>query len=292
MMRRLAFLSTDHLEGFFSYDELAAEALRERGCRVDTVSWRQAANWSDYEMVVIRTPWDYQQAPQQFLNVLATIENSGTALLNNLQLVRWNIAKTYLQELADSGFPIVPTIWLKRSPVEADFSRAFETFGCGELIIKPQVSANADFTYRVTRTALPGLLPELAKVFQNRPAMLQPFLDTINTIGEYSLIYFDDEFSHAIRKVPKTGDFRVQEEHGGLITAAEPPTILHQWSTKILHSLPMLPLYARFDWVFIDRNRPALIELELIEPSLYFNMDSQSAHRFAEKVLKRLTASS
>jgi glutathione synthase/RimK-type ligase-like ATP-grasp enzyme len=289
-MRRLAFLSTDHLDGFFSYDELAAEALRLCDCHVDMVSWRKPVDWTDYEMVIIRTPWDYQQKPEQFLTVLEAIENSRTILLNNLQLVRWNIAKTYLQKLAASGFPTVPTLWLKSSPSEADFLQAFETFRCREIIIKPQISANADNTYRVTQQSLSRLLPDLAIVFQNRPSMLQPFLDTINTIGEYSLIYFEDEFSHAIRKVPKAGDFRVQEEHGGLISAAKPPTILRHWSTKILHSLPTLPLYARFDWVFINRNRPALIELELIEPSLYFNMDSQSAHRFADKVLRRLTS--
>ena len=108
-MKPLAFLTMDSLDDFVSYDALVADCLKARGVKVDNVSWRsRTVKWDDYEMVIIRSPWDYQQAADEFMTVLGAIDASTAVLLNPIDVVRWNVRKTYLQELHDRGITIVP----------------------------------------------------------------------------------------------------------------------------------------------------------------------------------------
>jgi hypothetical protein len=262
---------------------------------VDTVSWRdKSVNWHDYDVVVIRSCWDYQADITRFLQCLKTIEESRAILANSLPLVYWNIHKTYLKELAQQGITIVPSLWFERFK-RAEVEGAFSHFACDELVIKPIVSANADHTYRLNRAQLIQQQDELALIFAERPFMVQPFLHTVVTAGEYSLFYFAGHFSHCIVKQPKSGDFRVQEEHGGqmqLITADESMLTAGR---HVMAALPAEALYARVDLVSLaasgsqtssaDPNY-ALMEVELIEPSLYFNMDPQSPQRFVQAFIE------
>lgn len=282
--RYLAFLSMDNLEGFVSDDELAIAPLQAREWEVHTVSWRQSCDWSRYDLVVIRTTWDYQNNVNAFLEVLSQIQTSGAVLQNNLNVVKWNIEKTYLQELEKKGNSIVQTIWGESLPSIKIFQDYFRHLQCDELIIKPVVSANADFTYRVRRENLKTLYPQLQVEYENRPFMIQPFMPNILSEGEYSLFYFNGAYSHAILKTPKKHDFRVQEEHGGLITSVQPESVLKSNGEKVLQSLTELPLYARVDFVRNSGAHFEIMEVELIEPALYFRTDAASAERFAAAV--------
>ncbi|KAA3618375.1 MAG: hypothetical protein DWQ05_07605 [Calditrichaeota bacterium] len=283
-MRHIAFLSTNNLEGFVVDDELAIAPLAVRGWQVKTVSWRQPCDWSQFEIVIIRSTWDYQNDVHRFLRVLEEINASGAILLNDLELVNWNIEKTYLQELRAKGNAIVRTIWEKSLPASEVLRGYFQRLETNEIIIKPLVSANADFTYRLLEIDIDSIFPELQAVFALRPFMVQPFMQKIISEGEYSLFYFAGKYSHAILKTPKKYDFRVQEEHGGYIKSVQPEPVLLEQSDHVLASLPARTLYARLDFVRKDAGDFEIMEVELIEPALYFRTDVNSAERFAEAV--------
>lgn len=283
MSRRCCFLSMDSLDGYVADDDLAFGPLSDLGWKVSTVSWHdKTVDWNIFDIVVIRTTWDYQRMPDAFIEVLEKIELSTARLENSIDIVKWNLDKRYLRELEGKGLRIVPTIWDGIYDKQS-FYRWTADLGTDELIVKPTVSATAAHTYRLSEFDA-----DLVEVFATRPFMVQPFLSNIVTEGEYSLFYFGGEYSHAILKSPKSEDFRVQEEHGGIITAIEPDAKLRVAADKAFEVIRPLPLYARVDLVRDADDEFALMELELIEPALYLRMDAQAPQRFANAIDARL----
>ncbi|HIG75489.1 MAG TPA: hypothetical protein EYQ24_13210 [Bacteroidetes bacterium] len=280
-MRRAAFLTMDSLDGFVAYDDLVKPPLRERGWSVTDVPWRSGADWDAFEAVVIRTPWDYQDDPAAFLEVLREIEHSRAHLANGLDAVRWNLTKTYLRELAAHGVPTVPTLWGDTLTPGA-LAELRGTLGHA-LVLKPTVGANADHAFRLGPDADPA---DALATFADRPYMAQGFVRSVVDWGEASLFYFDGAYSHAVRKTPAAGDFRVQEEHGGRIQSLTPDDALREAAQCAVETASRLVgtplLYARPDLVRLADGSWALMELELIEPSLYFPYDAASPERFAE----------
>ena len=288
MQKRVAFLSTDNLENFFTYDKLLIEPMKNIGWIAEEVSWRnENVNWSDYDSVIVRSTWDYQNDSEKFIGVLEKI-NGVSHLENDLDLMKWNMNKNYLFDLEQKGVKIVDTIW------ERKFNRNlaheyFDKLGTDEIIIKPNISANADNTFRLTREKLDKNLGQLEKIFTAREFMVQPFLNSIIEEGEYSLFFFDGKFSHSVLKKPKENDFRVQEEHGGNIQPFKVSSELILIAENIIKKLSTIPLYGRVDLVRTKKNEFALIELELIEPSLYLNKDDQSPAKFVKAFEERIT---
>lgn len=289
-----AFLTTDDLDGFFTYDALAVPCFEELGWTVEKISWRAGGrgevDWSAYRVVVIRTPWDYQDDPDAFLRVLEEID-AATRLENSLDLCRWNLAKTYLRDLERRGVEIVPTVWhAADAPLAPSLVDALDDLGVDEIVVKPVIGANADRTHRLGRETGGESTGDRAAAeadLTGRPAMIQPFLRAIVDEGEYSLFAFDGELSHAVLKTPASGDFRVQEEHGGRIRGVSPESDLVAAGETVLTALDETPLYLRADFVR-HRGRFLLMELELIEPSLYFPYDRKSPRRFAEATVRRV----
>lgn len=280
-MPRCAFLTMDSLNEFEAYDELLIEPLAKLDWSVEMVPWRTPnVNWDDFEVVIIRSPWDYQQDTARFMQVLKKIDASSARLENPLYLVQWNIDKTYLRELDEQGILIVPTLWGKQPDKKRLFD-SFEQLNTGEVVIKPTVSANADDTFRLKRNVNSEVVEEIIRTFADRAYMIQPFMEKIVREGEFSLFYFGGEYSHTILKTPRQDDFRVQEEHGGILKSVEPEPRLLKRAQQTMEQVWPQPLYARADYVRTSDNDFALMELELIEPSLYFNMDPESPERFA-----------
>lgn len=283
-MTRIAFLSMDSLDGFVCYDSLVSDILEQRGISVDLVSWRaRSVRWQDYAMVIQRSSWDYQQSPDGYLDVLAEIDRSGTCLRNSLTLSRWNIRKSYLRDLERKGITIVPTRWLE-SPSREQLTSLPAELSSTEVIVKPIIGANADHAFRLSASSPDDVWQAAESTYRNWTALAQPFLSSINSRGEVSLIYFGGQFSHAVLKVPKSGDFRVQEEHGGIITPHVPDPAVLLFADRCIAAIPDSTLYARVDIVFLDSGSPAVMEVELIEPSLYLTYDSAAAQRFADAI--------
>lgn len=283
-MKKIAFLSMDSLDDFFVYDDLLIAPFGQVGYQVETVSWRNSEqDYSSYEAVIVRSPWDYQQAPQAFMACLEQID-SQTRLMNPLALMQWNVDKRYLRELASADVAVLPTLWLDDYHHET-LVNAFAAFGCDEIVIKPCISANADDTFRLSRADLDLRQAQLAQVFSKRPAMVQPFVTSVVEQGEVSLFYFAGELSHAILKTPKQGDFRVQEEHGGTLAVITPEQAVIASAEQALSAMPTGYLYARVD-LLQHQGKWCIIELELIEPSLYFNLDDTSPQKFVDAYLR------
>ncbi|MDZ7693576.1 MAG: hypothetical protein U5K69_21070 [Balneolaceae bacterium] len=274
----------DRLDDFEHYDYMLYEPLADLGWEVEEVSWRKKqVDWNQFEAVIIRTPWDYQKDPEQFMRVLQVIDRSTARLENALELIEWNINKTYLQDLQNRGIRIVPTEWgAHKDQVSKDRLLAyFNHFETDEIVIKPTISAGADDTYRLTKEEAINKIDELKSVFKTRSFMVQPLMNYVLDEGEFSLIYFGEQYSHTLLKTPKQSDFRVQEEHGGILKTVEPEKQLLSTAEQVLSTLTPLPLYSRVDSVRDESGGFSLMELELIEPSLYFNMDDESPARFA-----------
>lgn len=283
-MTRVAFLTLADREGYVIDDGLAIAELAARGVAVDEVPWRAATEWRAYGAVVVRTPWDYQHDPHAFLAVLDSISRAGVPLANSLPVVRWNLHKGYLRDVESAGVAIVPTRW-GRGLTGAEL----QAMVAEECVLKPVIGANAGDTFRLA----PGLAPDeaarIAGLFVDREWMLQPFVKAVVTEGEFSLFYFGGAYSHAIVKRPAAGDFRVQEDHGGRIARVEADAELTSAGSAVIDAMLGIvgeaPLQARVDLVRLDDGRLAVIELELIEPSLYFRHHPDAARRFATATL-------
>ena len=177
------------LENFHTYDKLLIEPMKTLGWMAEEVSWRnEKVNWNDYDAVIVRSTWDYQNDAEKFISVLEKI-NSVTHLENDFDLMKWNMNKNYLFQLKQKGITIVDTIWEKSfNPVLAN--NYFERLETDEIIIKPNISANADNTFRLSKEKLKEQGSNLEKIFAQREFMVQPFLKNIIDEGEYSLFLF------------------------------------------------------------------------------------------------------
>jgi hypothetical protein len=286
-MRQCAFLTMDSLDGYISEgDEVAYAPLRTLGWEVEAVPWRrQGVDWGRFDAVVIRTTWDYHEAPEAFVSVLEQVKRSGTPLENALDLVLWNMNKTYLRDLERRGITIVPTIWGSDiGPV--DQQTILRCLGTDEVVLKPMIGASAYHTYRLKRGS--ATWSEAISVFEHQEYLAQPFIASVVEEGEYSLFFFGGEYSHAVLKTPQCLDFRVQEEHGGIIRATVASRELVSAGARVMAAIGQTPLYARVDLVPLTNAGYGLMELELIEPALYLRMDIGAPERFAYALDKRL----
>merc|ERR1712048_690820 len=254
------------------------------GWTVTEISWKEKVNWNDYHVAIIRSTWDYQKWPEKFLSVLAQIDESNCVLVNSLSLVRWNLSKTYLQEMSKKGCPIIPTIWMDKFNSKILLS-SFTELKIDEIVIKPLISASSGNTFRLHKNKSEESLAELQYIFENKGHMIQPFIRSVIGEGEYSLFYFGNELSHCMLKRPKDGDFRVQEEHGGINNIVTPEYDLLDAAEKTLKNMPEVPLYVRLDFIR-NEGEFLLMEIEAIEPSLYFNMEKNSPKRFVDAFIK------
>lgn len=216
-------------------------------------------DWSDYGAVIVGTTWDYWDHHDAFLKTLRRIERT-TRLFNSAALIEWNSHKGYLRALEQKGARLIPTLWID----QVDAARAAEAFcllGSEDLVFKRQVGAGADGQYRLTRDSP---LPDMP-----HPMMVQPFLAKIQEEGEYSFIFIDGRFCHALLKTAKPGDYRIQSTYGGQETPITPESADLAAAEAVLQTLTETPLYARVDMLRGDDGDLLLMELELIEPYLY-----------------------
>ena len=282
-MRRVAFLTLHDPAGFVIDDELAVLPLARRGIQVDTIPWdRPGVDWRQYALVVIRSTWDYQHHAERFLAVLEQIERLGVRLANGSEIVRWNMRKSYLRELASRGIEIVPTFW-RESLAPGELVPLFEELRSAEGVIKPVLSANAQGAWHLDALRARSLATEIEAYYAARPLMMQPFEPGIVEEGEFSMVYFNGVHSHSLLKVPKAGDFRVQEEHGSRIIPIQPEPALLAAGDAAIAAIGHRLLYARVDLV---RHEDVfrLMELELVEPGFYLRTDPGAAERFADAV--------
>ena len=286
-MPRCAILTLKDLSDFECYDHLLIKPMKKKGWDCIMVPWDDRnVSWDSFDLAIIRSTWDYQNRLEDFIKVLQKINQSTCILQNSLELVEWNMDKSYLFDLFEKNIEIVPSL-LHKNYKESYIMDSFTLFSEDQLVIKPTISANADDTYVINKKNLSLMSASLEKKFSNKSYIIQPYIENIRKEGEYSLIFLGEEHSHTLLKTPKKGDFRVQEEHGGTLQLInETEERILKTAKKVMKSLPFESLYARVDLVRKD-NSFLLMEVEVIEPSLYFNIALKSASHFARIVSRK-----
>ncbi|WP_416831376.1 MAG: ATP-grasp domain-containing protein [Erythrobacter sp.] len=261
-----------------------APAFEAAGLNLKVVDWEaHIADFAGVDLVLLGTSWNYQDKADAFLARLDELAAIGIKVCNPPDLVRWNIQKTYLRDLAEQGAATIPTLWLTDVGL-SDIEDAFKAFESDRLVVKRQVGAGALGQVLIHRDHL----PEPDWQF-GHPAMVQPFLPAIAEEGELSFIFIDGELSHALVKRPAKGDYRIQSLYGGVETVFEPDAEQTAAASAILDALPFdMPLYARIDMLRAQDNRLMVMEAEMIEPYLYPVQGPQLGERLARSVAKRL----
>ncbi|MEP6980325.1 MAG: hypothetical protein ABJA16_06135 [Nakamurella sp.] len=255
---------------------LLRAALDDIGVAHRVVTWSDEQALADPgDLVVVRTTWDYAATPDLFLT---TLRRWGPAVWNPWEVIRRNVHKGYLVELAAAGVPVVPTRLLRGGDRLEGAS--------GRIVLKPAIAAGAD-GIGLFHVGDPAAATHLDELWTRGDVLLQPFVAEVAD-GERSLIYLGGRFSHAVRKVPAAGDFRVQEEHGGRTTAYLPSADELRVAEAALAQIGQDLLYARVDLV-VTPVGPLLMELELIEPALFLDHDQRAPHRFAEVIRAAVT---
>lgn len=261
--------------------------LEARGWTVSRPSWDQTDTpWTDFGAVVIRSTWDYTRRTEDFLRWIDDLEKAGVRLWNPAPLLRWNHDKRYLEDLEEKGIAVVPTGWIEKGGlVHLHEIMGFE--GWDQAVVKPVVSSGAADTFCVDLKEARDRDREFRDMVSLRPMMVQQLMPEIRKTGELSFCFFDGKFSHAVRKMPKDGEFRVQEHLGGTNKLADPDPGLIRQAEKVLDAVDGDWLYARVDGVVKGRNL-VLMELELLEPSMFCDLAAGSAERFADAIDRRL----
>ncbi len=244
-------------------------------------SWTDAGDLGGFDLVLPLLAWGYQRDAAQWFAALRRWEGAGARFANPLSLLRWNTDKGYLFDLEAAGVAVVPSHFAAAlSPDDLTSARA--TFG-DDVVVKPTVSGGADGTYRLGKgDAIP------ADVL-SREMLIQPMMAAIAAEGEFSLFHFSGAFSHAIIKRPADGDFRVQEQFGGREAAVTAPADARQLAEATLAVLPAMPTYARVDMVRDGAGVFRLMELEVIEPSLFLGHAQDKGALFAQTVVATAT---
>ncbi len=294
----IAFATYAERPAILPDDELTASCLRAHGVNIVGAVWDNPdVRWSEFDAVIIRSTWDYYTKAPSFLAWLDALERANVRVWNPLPLMRWNADKIYLRSLEYEGVPIVPTVWLERGSENASQASLLDIMrdnGFDEIILKPTISAGAYRTARVTQATAEAHQALLTEILTDSHVMIQPYLREIETLGEVSLMFFNTGdggvFSHAARKTPQAGDFRIQEEYGGLTQGFVPSAELLEQAHAVLDATEECIsvanwLYARVDGVEVA-GKLLLMELEMIEPSLFFETHADAPERFARAVLQ------
>lgn len=285
---RVALVTCASIRELTDDDRPLLGELWRLGIKAEPAVWDDpSVDWDGFDAAVLRSTWDYHLSPTAFFAWLSRLEALGTALWNPAPVVRANADKSYLKKLEAAGVPVVPTQWVDGGRSE-NLDELLAARGWNDAVVKPVVSAGAFRTSRVKRGE-PGGQAALDEVLAHSGAMIQPFLAEIAAEGEWSFIFLGGEFSHAVLKTPRAGDFRVQEEHGGRSERRQPPPGLLTQAREAVIAGPRPCLYARVDGV--RRGGELLVaELELIEPALYLSHAPGAAQKFAAAIKARLSA--
>ena len=269
-------------------EALLIDGLRANGLRVVRRAWSDPHfDWSRTRSAILRSTWDYFHRFGEFQAWLHRVRRA-TSLINDARLIDWNLDKHYLADLAKAGVDVVPTHYVERGSGES-LATVMGRRGWREIVFKPAVSGAARLTYRVDATTLDAMEPLFARCVADEAMLVQPFLPDVLVDGELSLIVIAGRCTHAIRKRARPGDFRVQDDHGGTVHPHQPTSEEIRFAEAAVASCPAAPAYARVDAVRDFAGSLRVMELELVEPELFFRFHEPAARALADAVAALLT---
>lgn len=271
-----------------------AAALRDASINFQIVNWDDSGvGWTQFDLVVLRSTWDYTMRLPEFLAWAGQVSRA-TTLLNPLDVVRWNTDKHYLGDLARAGVPAVSSHFIEPGEdADIHLERFLNVHASLEFVVKPSVGAGSRDAQRYGHEERAQALAHVQRLLQaGRSVLLQPYLDRVDAQGETALVYFDGEFSHAIRKGPllrrgedPTRALFAAEHITPRVPGADELRVAEEALAAIPFATPLL--YARVDLIRDGADKPCVLELELTEPSLFFAHGEGAAQRFGQALLKR-----
>jgi hypothetical protein len=265
-----------YISNIFLEDDLLEKALNLQGISCIRASWEDTSfDWSAVGFVLFRTPWNYFVRFPAFISWLERTA-AQTRFLNPEALIRWNLDKAYLFELAGKGLPVLPGFYFS-SGTCPDLQSLILHSGWREMVMKPAISGTARHTYRMRAPEKEEMESRFVNLLAQESMLLQEFQDSVPEFGEVSLVMLGGEFSHAVLKKAAPGDFRVQDDFGGSLHDYQPDDSEIRLAQAALKKCPVQPLYARVDLIRSRSHAPMITELELIEPELWFRRNPSSA---------------
>ncbi len=281
---KIALLTCQRLPDLTTADQLLIPELANHNIQAEAVIWDNPnVNWTNFDYLIFRNTWDYYEKESQFNLWLSTIKKLGIKTLNSIEIVEQNKHKFYLRELQNQNTTIIPTVFIEKTKhlnlaeiIPSHWKKA---------VIKPAFSAGSYLTEVFEIAEIDKINAKYQNIARTKELLLQEFKPEIETEGETSLIFFNKKFSHAVNKKPKAGDFRIQVQFGGAYTSITPSAEVIQQAQNIVNTFPNQLLYARVDGIIIN-NKIQLMEVECIEPDLYFNYCGGSVQQFVNSILK------
>jgi glutathione synthase/RimK-type ligase-like ATP-grasp enzyme len=288
-MIKIAFVTSSDQPGFSDDDLILAEALKTKNIVSFPVAWdAQNIEWKTFHFIIIRSSWNYYKKIDCFLQWLIMMNDAKMPVFNSVDIVLWNLNKVYLEQLEMKGVNLPRTLFLNALPDNSSaLAKILRENDIRKAVIKPSISAGSFQTIVTSQLSIEEDFKKIENLKFPGKVIIQEYLDEIE-VGECSLIFFDGEYSHGVLKRPKSGDFRVQKQFGGSVENFEPSkAIINQARDMIDKADKGKVLYARVDGC-IRKGELCLMELELIEPSLFFSYSKKSAEKLSEKIVQRL----
>ncbi|PZX53854.1 glutathione synthetase-like protein [Algoriphagus ratkowskyi] len=257
--------------------------LHELGISHQIVAWSDSTvDWSSFSSLLIKSTWDYFDYYEEFKLWLATIRELGIPVLNSLDTLEWNSSKRYLLQIESKGFPVISGHILEKGTV-ISASAIFKKISSEILVVKPLVSGGAKNTLKIVKKDWGNYANQVQALVDEEAYLVQPFVNEVQEVGEYSLIFFNGEFSHAVLKTPANEDFRVQHYFGGTIKSVEPSLKMLDSCQKLMDNFGKDTLYARVDGVDCA-GEFFLMELELIEPYLFLDISIEALANYKRAI--------
>lgn len=282
-MTRIAVFMSENCYPPNTDDALLVAALRDLGAEAVPSVW-SAPKAQHFDAGIVRSTWDYAWRASVFRGWLESTA-STLRLFNPLPTLLWSMDKRYLLELEAGGASTIPTV-LTCNPTAGSIRAAADTNGWSDIVMKSVVSAGGRQVARAIATDPPSIMAALEKTGVSSPVLVQPFVPEIDR-GEYSLIFLDGAYSHAVLKTPASGAFLVQEHYGGSVKVTQPPADAIAVAERALDLVANPWIYARVDLVVGELSGPMVVEIELLEPDLFLRYADGSAERLAQALLGR-----
>lgn len=280
----IGILTCEKLPNLLDSDQKLIPLFEAHQFEVKAVIWDDlSVNWTSFDYLIFRNTWDYYEKESAFNKWLEKIEQLGIPTFNSISTIQKNKHKFYLKELQSKGILILPTLFLDKK-FETVLSEIIPE-SWQKIVIKPAFSAGSYLTKLVERTELDKIQTEFSEHFKTKDFLIQEYQPEIKQAGETSFIFFHGKFSHCVNKKPVENDFRVQFQYGGKYCLIEPSADLIQQAEAILAHFTEKLLYARVDGIIIG-NQLHLMEIELLEPDLYFDLAEGSRERFVNAFLE------
>jgi len=244
-MKRIALVTYQKLPNLTADDRLLLANLHHHDIATQTAIWdAHDVAWERFDAIILRSCWDYHLRPEEFANWIEGLDKIGAPLWNLPRVVKWNMDKTYLRTISAQGFTIAPSISIEKS-APAHLKKVLEEQGWERAVVKPTISASAFQTWVVTRENAASNQNTLDEMLTRTGVIIQEFVDEVQTIGEWSFIFFNKNFSHAVLKRTKAGDFRVQQEHGGYCETKIPDTAFNEASRRKRRGIKWCIVYCK-----------------------------------------------